>query len=90
MIFTFGFVGLSAAMFEIGTLCFFGQWLTSKSADLLDASYDCNWIEQSKTFKKTLIRLRIVCQREIKMAAFKFDFSHSSFYVVRERYMRCI
>lgn len=47
------------------------------------ACYDCNWDDQTQSFKKTLIILRTVSQRELTIVAGKFDFSNKSFYEVR-------
>lgn len=82
MAFIWGVFGILLALFQIGTLCSIGQWLTTKSADLLDASFDCQWFNQSTSFKKSLIILRFVCQRETKIRAANLNFSHESLYQV--------
>lgn len=82
LVFLLGVVAVGIGLFQFGTLCFFGQWLTSKSEDLLDASYDCKWYNQSKSFKKTLMILRIVCQREIQIGTVRMNFSNALFYQV--------
>lgn len=75
--------GVGVTLFQFGTLCYFGQRLTSMSENLMLASYDCKWYDQTKSFKKTLRTLRTVSQRELIIAAGKFDFSHKSFNDVR-------
>lgn len=80
--YVFGFLGLGISLFQIASLCLIGQWLTTKSADLLDASYECAWYNQSNSFKKTLMTLRMVCQRDVTFGAVRFDFSNASFYRV--------
>lgn len=73
---------MTLGLFQFGTLCYFGQRLTSKSADLMMSSYECEWYTQTRSFKKTLRVLRTVAQRELKINAGKFDFSHGCFYEV--------
>lgn len=67
------------SLFQFGTLCYFGQRVTSKSADLVNASYECNWIDQSTSFKKSLKIFRTVCLKEKKFIVGKFNFSHEGF-----------
>lgn len=73
---------MSIALFQVGSLCLIGEWLNSKSDDLLNATYDCKWYEQSKTFKKDLVTIRTVCIRETRIGVVKFGFSNESFYNV--------
>lgn len=78
------------SIFQFGMICFFGQQVTDKSQDLMDASYDCNWMEQSKRFKKNLIFLRLSCQKEIKFSVGLFDFSRECFYkTISNAYYYC-
>lgn len=86
MAYIYVFVGLVIALFQIGTLCMIGQWLTSKSDDVLDASYQCHWYNQSKRFKNTLIVLRTECQREMNIGVLEFRFNRAFFYEVNFLY----
>lgn len=77
-----GYFGTVITLFEIGSLCLVGQWLTTKSADVLDASYECLWYNQSRSFKKTLMIFRANCQKEAKLGVIRFNFTHAYFYEV--------
>lgn len=79
--------GLWIVFCQFGMICFFGQRLTTQSANLLDASYECNWIDQSKHFKFMLVILRIVCLKQLKMGMGRFDFSFATFYQVSQKMM---
>lgn len=79
----FGYIGIVITLFEIGSLCLVGQWLTTKSADILDASYECLWYNQSQSFKKTLLIMRFICQKEAKLGVIRFNFTHAYFYEVK-------
>lgn len=81
-IFIHGAICLATILIQFGSFCFFGQRLITSSAELLDASYECKWYEQTKSFKQTLIILRYVCQRELSLGVEDFMFSHESFYRV--------
>lgn len=77
------FFGLIMLFFQFGTICFFGQRLTSQSASLLVSSYECNWDVQSKRFKSMLMILRILSIRKIRVGVGQFDFSFKTFYEVK-------
>lgn len=84
MLILFGSFGWFVSLFQIGTVCFIGEWLRTKSIELFEATYDCIWFEQSKSFKKSLMIMRFVCQRELNVGVVRFGFSHESFYAVSE------
>lgn len=67
---------------QIGSLCFVGQWLEDKFDDILDASYECNWFEQSKSFKSSLMILRTVVLRKFGVKTVNFKFTREAFYQV--------
>lgn len=71
-----------AVTFQFGTICYYGQRVTSQSEELLNASYNCEWYNQSKRFKSTLIVLRYVCQRDLALGVGKTRFSLGTFYEV--------
>lgn len=77
-----GLAGFGLALFQIGSLCLIGQWLSTKSDDVFDATYNCKWFDQSKSFKKSLMIMRTACQRQIEIGFVNFDFSYESFFNV--------
>lgn len=46
----------------------------------MNASFECNWIDQTKNFKQMLIITRNACQKELKFNAALFDFSLECLY----------
>lgn len=78
-----GVLGVSLALIRFGSICFVAEWLKGKADDLLDASYDCDWLSQSKSFRKSLLIMRYFCLRETKIKVAKFNFSRKLFYEVR-------
>lgn len=79
---TIGLLSLMGVTFQFGTICYYGQRLTSQSEELLNASYNCEWYNQSKRFKSMLIVLRYVCQRNLTLGVGKTKFSFGTFYEV--------
>lgn len=72
-----------AVLGQFGILCLFGQRVRSLSDDLMAASYECQWYNQSKSFKKSLIILRSACAVPIEFGVLNTRFTHGSFYEVR-------
>lgn len=83
IVYIFSCIILAAALLQLAILCLFGQRLTSSSRKLLDSSYECKWYNQTMSFKKSFIVLRLMCQSEIKIGLGEFSFDHENFYKVR-------
>lgn len=76
------FIIASLVVAQFGILCWFGQRIKSLSNDLMDASYDCQWYTQSKSFKKSLMILRAACLQPIEFCVLNKSFSNETFYEV--------
>lgn len=69
-------------MFQLATLCYFGQKVQTSCEDLLDATYECDWISQPNSFKKSLIIIRFVCLRNMTIGVGEFYFTHETYWKV--------
>jgi hypothetical protein len=70
------------ASFMIGVLCYLGQRLTHQSDKLFFATYECDWINQSRSFKQKLIVMRTISQQPLQLKTVKFKLNRQSFYEV--------
>ena len=73
------FVLSYAPLFQFGLLCFIGQRLISASEALMDATYNCEWHQRDRSFRRTLIIIREMCMQKFEFGVLSMSFSHENF-----------
>jgi hypothetical protein len=76
-------IAIVLAMVQLGTLCYFGQRLTSASEEIIKASFENNWMDQPSSFKKSLLIIRRMAQQELKITTGGIHLNRENFCKVR-------
>jgi hypothetical protein len=75
-------IALIMAVVQLWMLCYFGQRVTDASDEIMNASFENNWMDETKCFKSSMLIIRTVCQKEIKVTAGGIHLCYESFYKV--------
>jgi 7tm Odorant receptor len=68
---------------QLWTLCYFGERLPSASEEIMNASFENNWMDQPPSFKRSLLIIRQMAQKELKITAGEITLNRENFYKVR-------
>jgi hypothetical protein len=63
-------------------ICIFGQKLSTQSSILRDEIYNCKWYEQNRSFKKKMIIIQSMMNRDVKLKTIKFTMNRENLYQV--------
>jgi 7tm Odorant receptor len=67
---------------QLWTLCYFGERLTTASVEIMNASFENNWMDQPPSFKRSLLIIRQMAQKELKITAGGITLNRENFYKV--------
>ncbi|KAG5673082.1 hypothetical protein PVAND_003157 [Polypedilum vanderplanki] len=65
-------IGLPALLFQIFTLCFYGEQLQNSSMRVADGAYNCNWYGKNLKFRKMILLTMLRTQKPQKLTGMKF------------------
>lgn len=69
-------ISLNSAVF------WFSERMNTQHEQLRDAIYNCKWYEQSKSFKKKILIMQLIMNRDIKLKTIKFTMDRKNLYGV--------
>lgn len=67
----------------IGMSCFFGERLNSQCNKLRSELYNIKWYDQSTRFKKKVLIMQIMMNREIELRTIQFSMDRENLYKVQ-------